>query len=352
MRRSPARSAAEYLTAGKAGAENELDMKVLILNKRDVESMLTMPKCIELMEGALASLARGEVILPLRPVLRIPDSSNLFALMPAYSKALNAIGTKLITVYPGNHGTAVDSHQGAVLLFDAANGSLLAMMDAISITAIRTAAVSAVATRLLAKESACTLAILGAGTQARAHIDAMLAVRPFKKVRVWSRNSEHARTLVESAQRTHRVEFHVARDAASAVREADVVCTTTAAREPVLLGEWLSPGTHVNAVGASIPTARELDTEAVRRSRVFVDRRESAVNEAGDIIIPMKEGAIPADAIVAEVGELLTGAATGRRGDDEITLFKSLGLAVEDLACAHYLHDRSKADGRGTWVEF
>lgn len=326
-------------------------MKVLILNRRDIEFLLTMPKCIELMESALVSLSRGEVILPLRPVLRIPDSPNVFALMPAYSKALRAIGTKLITVYPGNHGTAVESHQGAVLLFDGENGSVLAMMDAASITAIRTAAVSGVATRLLARTDATTLAILGAGVQARTHIDAMLAVRPFTKIHVWSRTPVHAHAVAEDARQRHGVDAEAAESAASAVSASDVVCTVTAAREPVLRGEWLKPGAHINAVGASIPTARELDTEAVKRTRIFVDRRESALNEAGDILIPIKEGAITADAIVAEIGELLANASPARRGAEEITLFKSLGLAVEDLACAHYLHGRAKADGSGTWVE-
>ena len=326
-------------------------MKVLILSRSDIEFLLTMPKCIELMESALVSLARGEVILPLRPVLRVPDSPNVFALMPAYSKALKAIGTKLITVYPGNHGTSLDSHQGVVLLFDGENGSVLAMMDAASITAIRTAAVSGVATRLLARTNATTLAILGAGVQARTHIDAMLAVRPFTKILVWSRTPDHAREVADDATRRHQVEAEAAQSAADAVSAADVVCTVTAAREPVLRGEWLKPGTHINAVGASVPTARELDTEAVKRARIFVDRRESALNEAGDILIPMKEGAITADAIVAEVGELLANGSPARLGEMEITLFKSLGLAVEDLACAHYLHGRAKTDGSGTWAE-
>jgi len=326
-------------------------MKVLILNRRDIEFLLTMPKCIELMESALVSLSRGEVILPLRPVLRVPDSPNVFALMPAYSKALKAIGTKLITVYPGNHGTALDSHQGAVLLFDGENGSLLAMMDAASITAIRTAAVSGVATRLLARTNATTLAILGAGVQARTHIDAMLAVRPFTKVLVWSRTPDHARAVAEDARRRHGVEARAAESAASAVSPADVACTVTAAREPVLRGEWLRSGTHINAGGASTPTARELDTEAVKRARIFVDRRESALNEAGDLLIPIQEGAITAEAIVADIGERLADGGTARRNEAEITLFKSLGLDVEDLACAHYLHGRATADGRGTWVE-
>jgi len=329
-------------------------MTLLILNKREVTEMLSMPKCIELMESALASLSRGEVILPLRPVIRIPDSQNAFAVMPTYSAALKASGAKLITVYPANHGTPLDSHQGAVLLFDGENGRLLAMMDAASITAIRTAAVSGVATRLLARENAQTLAILGAGVQGRTHVDAMLAVRPFKKVLVWSRRADHTKLLVASARKRHSAEFVVAKDAEEAVRDADVVCTVTASREPVLHGEWLRRGAHVNAVGSSIPSARELDSEAVRRSRVYVDRKESALNEAGDLLIPMKEGVIGAESIVAEIGELIIGDAErlGRTSENDITLFKSLGLAVEDLACAHYLHDRAARDKAGTWVEF
>jgi ornithine cyclodeaminase/alanine dehydrogenase-like protein (mu-crystallin family) len=324
-------------------------MKILVLDRRSILELLTMRQCIELMEAALGSLARGEVTLPLRPVIRIPDG-NAFAVMPAYSRSLGAAGAKLISVFPANHGTGVDSHQGVVVLFDGANGSPLAMMDAASITAIRTAAVSGVATKLLTRKDSRTVAILGAGVQGRTHIDAMLAAHPFERVVIWSRSADHSRALASSAARDG-VAMEVAAAAEQAVRAADVVCTVTASREPVLRGEWLRPGTHVNAVGASLPTARELDTEAVCRARIFVDRRESALNEAGDLLIPIQEGAITRDAIVAEIGELLTGAAKGRRGREEITLFKSLGLAVEDLACAHYLHDRAKTESRGTWVE-
>ncbi len=327
-------------------------MRLLVLARHDVERLLEMPRCIDLMADALASLAHGEVVLPLRPVLQIPDSANVFGVMPAYSSALKAIGAKLISVYPGNHGTALDSHQGVVVLFDGANGSPLALMDAASITAIRTAAVSGVATRLLARPKAATLAILGSGVQARTHIDAMLAVRPFERVLVWSRRTDHARALVSAARGKYSAAFDVAASAQDAVRAADVVCTVTASREPVLMGEWLRPGAHVNAVGASIATARELDTETIRRCRVFVDRRESALNEAGDLLIPMREGAFSPEGIVAEIGELLTGTATGRRDDREITLFKSLGIAVEDLASAHHLYERAKQDGAGAWVEF
>jgi alanine dehydrogenase len=327
-------------------------MSLLILNKREVEELLPMQKCIVLMEDALRSLARGEVVLPLRPVLRIPDSSNVFALMPAYSEPLRAIGAKVISVFPGNHGTQLDSHQGVVLLFDADRGTPLAVMDAASITAIRTAAVSGVATKLLARKDAAVLAILGAGVQARTHLDAMMAVRSFREIRVWSPTSAHAREVAADAGGRWGVDAKAAPDARSAVHGADVVCTVTASREPLLAGAWLKAGAHVNAVGASLPTARELDSEAIRIARVFVDRRESALNEAGDLLIPIREAVIGADHIVAEIGELLDGAMQGRRDAHEITVFKSLGLAIEDLACAHFLHDMAAREGVGTHVEF
>lgn len=324
---------------------------MLVLSRREVESLLSMPTCIGLMEQALTSLARGEAILPLRPVIRIPGSANAFAVMPAYSSALQAAGAKLISVYPDNHGTALDSHQGLVILFDGANGRPLAIMDAASITAIRTAAVSGVATRLLARGDARTVLILGAGVQGRTHVDAMLAARPFRRVVVWSRTAAHAEALVAEARRRHPARIEAATDLRAAVEEADVICTVTASRQPVLFGDWLRPGTHLNAVGASVPTARELDTAAVQRARIFVDRRESALAEAGDLLVPMREGAISAGDIRGEVGEVLIGAVGGRGSDDEITLFKSLGLAIEDLACARYLHDRANAQAVGSRVD-
>lgn len=326
---------------------------MLVLARADVERLLTMPQCIELMEAALASLARGEVVLPLRPVLRVPDSPNVFALMPAYSAALPALGAKLITVFPENHGTGQDSHQGVVVLFDAGHGGISAIMDAASITAIRTAAVSGLATRVLANPDTKTLAVLGSGVQARTHIEAMLAVRPFERIRLWSRTAQHAAALATTVRSgvASQTDVVVAGNAQDAVHGADVVCTVTASREPVLRGEWLHPGAHVNAVGASIPTARELDTPAVSQARLFVDRRESALNEAGDILIPMREGAFGADHICAELGDVIVGKAPGRARGADITLFKSLGIAVEDLACAHFLFDEARRVNAGASIE-
>jgi ornithine cyclodeaminase len=326
-------------------------MQVLIVNQAEVARLLPMAECVAVMEEALSTLARGQALLPLRQVLMLPDGRGAFAAMPAHLSAPAAIGIKVITVFPGNHGTEYDSHQGAVLLFETERGRLLAVMDASSITAIRTAAVSAVATRALAREDATTLALLGTGVQAATHLEAMALVRPLRRVRVWSRDGAHARAFVDRARARHGLDVQAAASAREAVEDADVVCTVTSSRTPVLEGAWLRPGAHVNAVGASVRGARELDTAAVVRARLFVDRRESALNEAGDFLIPRGEGAIADDHIRAELGEVLIGRAPGRGSADEVTLFKSLGLAVEDVASAHRIHGNAQASGAGTWVE-
>jgi len=324
---------------------------MLILPQSDVERLLPMGECIEVMASTLAGLARGEAVLPLRTMILIPDSTDVFAVMPGYLGNPSTIGAKIITFFPRNHGSWYDSHQGAVLLFDAETGSLAAILDATPVTTIRTAAVSAVATRLLAREDASTLAILGAGVQGYVHIEAIRLVRPIARLRVWSRTREHAERLADAARERFGLEALVADTGADAVRGADVVCTTTSAREPVLQGEWLEPGTHVNAIGASHRTAREVDSRTVQRSRLYVDRRESALKEPGDILVPVEEGVITADHIVAEIGELLVGRAPGRQSRDEITMFKSLGLAIEDLAAAAHVLAAAQRAGAGVSVE-
>lgn len=324
---------------------------MLILSQSDVERLLRMDACIEVMASTLATLARGDALLPLRTVILIPDTTDAFAVMPGYIGTPKTFGAKVITVYPGNHGTQFDSHQGAVLLFDPDNGSLAAVLDGSAITTTRTAAVSAVATRLLARRNASSLAIIGSGVQAHAHLEAMCAVRPIRHLHIWSRSADHARQFADAARQRFQIDIAVAATAAAAVRDADIVCTTTSAREPVLNGDWISPGTHVNAIGASQASARELDSAIVVRSRLYVDRRESALKEPGDILVPLREGAIGPDHIVGEIGELLIDRVPGRQNDDEVTLFKSLGLAVEDLAAASLVYTEAMRTGAGTRVE-
>lgn len=327
-------------------------MKVLVVNQREVRRLLPMADCIDLMGETLGALARGEGHQPLRNLMRLPSGKGLLGMMPAALGNGAALGIKVLTVFLANHGTEFDSHQGAVLLFEGEHGSLQAVLDASAVTAIRTAAVSGLATRLLARDDAATLAILGAGVQALTHLEAMLTVRPVKQVRIWTRTEAHAREFATRAASRFPVPIAAVASAEDAVRGADLICTVTSAREPVLHGSWLKPGCHINAVGSSVPTTRELDTAALQRARLFVDRRESTLNEAGDFLIPRKEGAIGEDHIVAELGEVLAGRAAGRRGPDEITLFKSLGLAIEDVASAQFVVRRAHQTGAGTAVEF
>jgi alanine dehydrogenase len=325
-------------------------MEVLIVNQREVPELLPMAECIDVMGDALAALTRGDSVMPLRGMARLPDQAGLLAWMPSLLPAAGVMGIKVITVFP-NEGTELESHQGAVLLFEAERGRLLAIVDASEVTAIRTAAVSGLATRLLAREDAEDLGILGSGTQARTNLEAMLAVRDILHVRVWSRHAEHARSFAERESRRHGISVEASATAQQAVEGAGIVCTTTSSTEPVLRGEWLAPGAHVNAVGFSGPTGRELDTEAIRRARLFADRRESILNEAGDFLIPKSEGAVQDDHVVGELGEVVLGKVEGRTSPEEITVFESLGLAIEDLAAVQHVYRRAVETGKGTRVE-
>jgi len=324
---------------------------VLIVGQREVPRFLPMAECIAVMEETLSALARGETLLPLRSILWLPEKIGAFGLMPGALLKQRVVGVKAVTFFYGNQGTELDSHQGAVLLFESERGRLLAIIDATSITAIRTAAVSAVATRLLAREDARTLALVGSGVQADSHLEAMLLVRPFTKVRVASKTLDRAEAFAERASRRYDVAVEAAGTVREAVADADVVCTVTSSSTPVVEGAWLSPGTHINAVGSSVPTARELDTAAVARSRLFVDRRESTVNEAGDFLVPKSEGAISDAHILGEIGELAIGRIPGRRTREEMTLFKSLGLAIEDVACARHIYEKARASGQGRFLD-
>jgi ornithine cyclodeaminase/alanine dehydrogenase-like protein (mu-crystallin family) len=303
---------------------------VRVLDHAEVTRLLPMSECIDVMASALASLARGEVHNPLRFVVRPENEPSLMGLMPAHRGGSERLwGLKTVAIFPGNSARGLDSHQGFVALFDGETGETRAILNAGAITAIRTAAVSGVATRLLARSDAKVLTILGAGIQGRSHLEAMSAVHDFERVVVWSRKDGSPE---------------------QAVRDADVLVTATSSPEPIVEREWLKPGVHINAVGSSIPTTRELDTATMRDAALFVDRRESTVNEAGDFLFPQREGAIGPEHIRAEIGELLIGTGEGRRSDDEITVFKSLGLAVEDLAAAEYVFQRAEAENVGSVV--
>ena len=327
--------------------------KILVLDSAEVERLLTIDDCIELMSKTLADLARGVLHQPLRMIVRPPDAKGLLGLMPAYRASEPSLyGLKAICVFPENPKLGKDAHQGSVMLFSGESGELLSLMNASPITAVRTAAVSAVATKLLAREDATRLAIIGAGVEARSHLPAIASVRQIEKTLVVSRTRAHADRFVSEMSPRFPFPIEAVNTSEEALKDADIIVTVTSSREPVIDLDWISPGAHVNAIGTHSPASREIDGRTMAAARLFVDRRESAINEAGDYVLAVEEGLITADNIIGEIGELLIGTKQGRTSRDEITLFKSLGLAVEDLACAQYLFEKAKEENAGSWVSF
>jgi ornithine cyclodeaminase len=318
-------------------------MSVRVIGKQEVERLMPVAECVEPMAGVLAALTRGELENPLRTVLRPEGAGSYMALMPAYRPDPPLYSLKTACVAPDNTLLGIDTHQGFIGLFDGATGQMRALVNAAAITAIRTAAVSALATRLLARPDSRTLAILGSGTQARSHLEGMRAVLPIERVLVWSRTPGHASKLdgVE--------EVATAREAVS---EADVVVTATAAHEPVVDRAWLKEGAHVNAVGSAKATTRELDTATMAAAALYVDRRESTLNESGDYLFAAAEGAIGPGHIRGEIGELVIGAVPGRGSSSELTVFKSLGLAVQDMAAAEHVLHLAEREGAGLEIDF
>jgi ornithine cyclodeaminase len=320
---------------------------MLVLGEADVEELLDPAGCLEAVERALVALARGDIQLPLRMIVRPPGEESLIGLMPVHRGGEERLyGLKTVVVVPGNSARGLDPHQGTVTLFDGETGQTIAVMNASPITAIRTAAASALATRELARKDARTLAVLGAGFQAKAHLEALVEVRRFDDIRIASRTAAKAEELAEQHPAARAV------SAEEAVRGADVITTVTSSEEPVVDREWLADGAHINAVGACFPHTRELDSATVAAATFIADRRESAENESGDYRLALAEGAIAEDHIAAELGDVLTGAHPGRTSSDEITIFESLGVAVEDLFAAEYVVRRARESGRGIAADF
>ena len=327
-------------------------IEVLIVNQTEVPRLLPMKECVDVMARAFAALARGEAEMPVRQILWLPEKTGAMGLMPASLPTQAALGLKAVTFFPRNEGTDLDSHQGAVLLFEAGRGRLLAVIDATSVTSVRTAAVSGLATRLLAKAEASDLALVGSGVEARTHLEAMIAVRTLRRVRVASKTFERAKSFADREGKRHGIAITPCASVEEAVTGADIVCTVTSSREPVVKGAWLSKGAHVNAVGSSVAQARELDADAVAGARLFVDHRESALQEAGDILLARADGAIDDSHILGELGQVLTGQVPGRQSPDDITLFKSVGLAIEDIAAAQHIYSKARGSGIGKFVDF
>jgi ornithine cyclodeaminase/alanine dehydrogenase-like protein (mu-crystallin family) len=331
---------------------------ILVLSAADVHAALDYAGCAAAMRAALVALASGRAQQPLRTVIKPDGAAGLVALMPAYlADGTGSYGLKALCITPGNPAAGLDAHQGLVLLSDGKSGAPVAILNASAVTEIRTAAVSVVATELLATPGASTLAVIGAGVQARAHIRALDQARPLAEVRVASRDPGNARRLAEALRGQTRAPLRACASAHAAVDGADIIVTATSSAQPVLDRSWLAPGAHINAVGACLPQARELDSATVAAGVLVADRRESVLAESGDYLLAAADGAVGPEHIRAELGEILLGTAVGRSAADEITIFESLGLAVEDLAAADHAYRRaaeaSAAGARiGSWVSF
>lgn len=311
-----------------------------------------MSECVELMHRTMIAVSEGRAVLPLRSVLVMPDGRGMMGNMPGFLSEPECFGVKLVSLMPHNKPPQYSSHLGLVILFESEHGCPVALLDAAEITAIRTAAASGMATRLLARPDAGDLALLGAGEQAQSHLAAMLAVRALRRVRVWARDSGKAADFAAAEASRHGIAIETAATVQEAVAGADIICTLTKAREPILLGDWLSPGVHLNVVGSSIATTAEIDIPAVVKARFFVDYRDSTIHEGGEYLRALRAQVITPEHILAEIGEVANGSKVGRRSASDVTLYKSLGIAPQDLASAHYLLEKARASGVGQIIEF
>lgn len=317
-----------------------MSMTLEVIDAQTVRARLPMRECIEAMVPAMIAAHTKTAAIPPRTIMHLVDGSGYFGVMPGSLREPLVYGTKVVSLHPANPAAGRPAIQGFVALFDPVTGAPAALVDGAEITAMRTAAASALATRLLARPEARSLGMIGCGAQAVSHVQAISLVRDIEEVRVWGRSVEKARAFCERYAEILPGKIRAVRTAEEAA-ECDVVCTVTGAHEPVIRGDWVQPGAHINLVGAHTRSTREADTALILRSRVFVDSIESAFNEAGDLLIPLEERAIERSHVIAEIGALLVGNVPGRREGSEVTLYKSLGLTVQDLVCAHAVWQRA-----------
>jgi ornithine cyclodeaminase/alanine dehydrogenase len=325
----------------------------LLLSRTDVAALLTMDEAIATLELAFRELALGRVRMPQRTVIKIDEHHGTHLGMPAcIGGSLSALALKVVTVYPDNPARGLPTTNGIVLLNDASTGLPLAVMDAGYLTAVRTGAASGVATKYLARADASAVGIFGAGVQARTQLRAMAAVRSIRSAAVFDTDLGRRQTFAREMSAALQIPVTAVGTAQEAVAGQDIVILASSAPTPVLDGRWLQPGQHLNAIGSHTPTTRELDTRSVARSRVFADSVEACLAEAGDLLIPIKEGAFGQDHIAAGLGDVVAGLKRGREHDDEITLFKSVGLALEDASTARFVYDKAVKAGAGTQFAF
>ncbi|REJ74558.1 MAG: ornithine cyclodeaminase family protein [Acidobacteria bacterium] len=318
-------------------------MEPVWIGAEDVRRLLPMDRCIDAMALAMTGLRAGRIVLPQRSFSPLADGSGTLGLMPGSSLEPEVYGAKVISLHPENPRHARPVIQGFVALFEHETGRPLAFVEGASLTAIRTAAASGLATRELARSDARTLGVFGAGVQAGTHLDAVLAVRAIEEVRVWARDEARAAAFCRLQSERHQVELRPAspEDAAA----CDVVCTVTGSPEPILRGEWVRTGAHVNLVGAHTLSTREADAALMRRAEIYVDTWESAKAESGDVDLAVREGAIAWDDVRGEIAEVLGGEADGRTGDEQITVYVSLGVAAQDLVAAELVYRRFVEEG-------
>lgn len=329
---------------------------MLIINQSEVERLLPIAACVEVMRRAMIAVSRGDTTLPIRQFMPVPGAAGKMAIMPgtlgdASTSDDATFGIKLVCKYDRPHGDPLGTHVGMVLLFDSVKGIPLAMVEGSSLTAIRTSAASALATDLLARNDAKRLAVIGNGEQAMRHIHAMRAVRPIDHLTVWGRDPARAQAFADEVAQATNVPTLCAETPAAAVAQADIICTTTSAKEPVLTGDALHPGQHINLVGSAIPTTAEVDHEAVRRSRYYVDYRPAAMAAAGELLKAIDAGVVGENHIVGEIGAVAAGEVPARQSVDEITCYKSLGVAAQDLAAALAVWRAATEQGAGMEVD-
>jgi alanine dehydrogenase len=329
-------------------------MKLRLLSSHDVQRALPMRECIELMKATFEQVSMGKAAVPLRTQIPILSNEGVALFMPAYLAQSGDLGAKIVSVFPHNPERSLPTLHAVVIVLDSTIGVPVALMDGTYLTALRTGAASGVATDLLARKDAHVVAVFGAGTQGRTQLEAVCTIRPIKRAFIFDINPDQAASYVEEMQAKGAPipgEIHIATSPEEAIKQADIICTATTSIQPLFDGRKLQLGTHINAVGAYTPQMQEVDAETVRCAKVVIDSRQASLTEAGDLIIPLKQGVMTEEHIHAEIGEIVAGLKPGRESDDEITYFKSVGIAAQDIAAARRVLDRAAELGLGMEVD-
>lgn len=324
---------------------------MLVLSEKEVRRLIDIEELIDALERAHVQFSTGKAVMPVRQVVPLPEIKGRITSMPAYLGEDHALGMKVVTFFQGNANTNLPAILATIQLYSAATGKLAAIMDGTYITAIRTACASAVATKVLANSKTPVLGVLGAGVQADSHIRALCKVRGIKSIKVYSPSGKSGRKLKEELEPEIKIRIEPVKSAEEVVRDADLLVTATTAKEPILNFAWIKPGAHINAVGSHRPDLREIDAATMKRAKVFVDSRAAIMAECGDVLLAIKEGAITESHASAEIGEVLAGKKSGRTKPEEITLYKSVGIAIQDVAAAQLVYRKALEEKAGVRVE-